>query len=137
MLAGKELGKAIRSAIEKKKVAGVSQVEIAGHFGVKPQSIQTWMTRGAIGKEKLPELWDYFSDVVGPEHWGLKEYAHHSINSPDAEWPFVGIELKRVTKLGYDQKLEIQGAIRLLLTAFESKNRTNVRKIRHGISLAK
>lgn len=27
--------------------------------------------KGSISKEKLPELWSYFSDVVGPEHWGL------------------------------------------------------------------
>lgn len=59
-----------------KAAKGVSQVEIARHFEVKPPSVQDWMNKGTIGKEKLPELWDYFSDVVGPEHWGLREYPH-------------------------------------------------------------
>ena len=68
MLTGEQLGAAIRVAIEKK---GVSQVAVAAHFGVKPPSVQDWINRGTIGKEKLPKLWDYFADVAGPEHWGL------------------------------------------------------------------
>ncbi|WP_144290856.1 S24 family peptidase [Vandammella animalimorsus] len=46
-------------------------MEVAEHFGVKPPSVQDWLKRGVISKDKLPELWAYFSDVVGPEHWGL------------------------------------------------------------------
>lgn len=68
MLKGEQLGEAIRSAI---KLKGVTQREVAMHFGVQPPSIHDWMKRGTISKEKLPELWRYFSDVVGPEHWGL------------------------------------------------------------------
>lgn len=68
MLTGEELGAAINAAIEKK---GVSKVAVAAHFGVKPPSIQDWIRRGTIAKEKLPILWAYFEDVVGPEHWGL------------------------------------------------------------------
>lgn len=90
MLTGEELGAAIRAAIQKK---GVSQVAVAAHFGVKPPSIQDWMRRGTIGKEKLPRLWAYFSDVVGPEHWGLtgstasyqQEDAHQSIDLQDGQ----------------------------------------------------
>ena len=90
MLTGEELGAAIRAAIQKK---GVSQVAVAAHFGVKPPSIQDWMRRGTIGKEKLPRLWAYFSDVVGPEHWGLtgsaasyqQEDAHQSIALQDEQ----------------------------------------------------
>jgi len=68
MLTGKALGNAIREAIRRK---GVTQVDVAAHFGVKPPSVQDWLNRGVIAKEKLPELWSYFSDVCTPEHWGL------------------------------------------------------------------
>ncbi len=41
---------------------------------VQPPSIYDWIKKGSISKDKLPELWRFFSDVVGPEHWGLNEY---------------------------------------------------------------
>lgn len=68
MLTGKRLGDAIRAAI---KAKGVMQIDVAHHFGVRPPSVSDWLNRGTIAKEKLPELFAYFSDVVGPEHWGL------------------------------------------------------------------
>lgn len=71
MLTGVKLGAAIAAAIKKKKV---TQRDVAAHFGVKPPSIQDWIKRGTIGKARLPELWAYFADVVGPEHWGLKQF---------------------------------------------------------------
>lgn len=76
MLSGKDLGRAIGQAIDKKIAIGAarSKAEIARHFKIKPPSIHDWINKGSISKEKLPELWNYFSDVVGPEHWGLKDY---------------------------------------------------------------
>lgn len=71
MLTGKELGAAIREAIEKK---GVTQRQVAQIFGVKPPSVQDWIKKGTVSKDKLPALWHYFSDVVGPEHWGLENF---------------------------------------------------------------
>lgn len=71
MLTGKELGSAIREAVDKK---GVRLVDVATHFGVKPPSVQDWIHKGTISKARLPELWLYFSDVVGPEHWGLASF---------------------------------------------------------------
>lgn len=68
MLTGPRLGAAIRAAIEMK---GITQRELALHFGVRAPSIQDWLKHGTIGKDKLQRLWSYFSDVVGPEHWGL------------------------------------------------------------------
>lgn len=79
MLTGEELGAAIASAIEKKKV---KKKDVADFFGVKPPSVQDWIRRGTIDKAKLPALWQYFSDVVGPEHWGLTTL---SIDSDPAE----------------------------------------------------
>ena len=75
MLKGKELGDAIKRAIDLKIASGAvaSKADIARHFGIKPPSIHDWIKKGAISKDKLPELWRYFSDVVGREHWGLSE----------------------------------------------------------------
>lgn len=80
MLNGKELGAAISSAIRLKIESGAvrTKAEIARHFGVKPPSIADWVNKGSISKDKLPELWRFFSDVVGCDHWGLSE----------DEWPF-------------------------------------------------
>ncbi|CAK0773291.1 Phage repressor protein [Gammaproteobacteria bacterium] len=76
MLNGVELGQAIARAIELKIASGAikSKSEIALHFGIKTPSIYDWINKGSISKEKLPELWRYFSDVVGPEHWGLGDW---------------------------------------------------------------
>lgn len=73
MLKGKELGEAIKIAIERKIASGSvdSKTDIARHFGIKPPSIYDWINKGSISKDKLPELWRYFSDVVGMEHWGM------------------------------------------------------------------
>ena len=68
MLTGEKLGQAIAEAIELK---GVSKKEVAEHFEVRPPSIQDWVNRGTISKDKLPKLWSYFADVVQPAHWGL------------------------------------------------------------------
>lgn len=71
MLTGRELGAAIRDAIEKK---GVTQRQVAEVFGIKPPSIQDWIKKGTVSKDKLPALWHYFEDVAGPEHWGLDTF---------------------------------------------------------------
>lgn len=71
MLTGKELGAAIEAARLLKKV---SKVELAREFGVAPPSVQDWVKKGTIDKAKLPQLWGYFAEVVGPSHWGLDEW---------------------------------------------------------------
>lgn len=75
MLKGKELGIAIREAIRLKIESGAvrSKAEIARHFDIKPPSIHDWIKKGSISKDKLPELWRYFSDVVDMEHWGIEK----------------------------------------------------------------
>ncbi|HGM9795839.1 TPA: hypothetical protein ACKREB_001810 [Proteus mirabilis] len=85
MLNGKDLGRAIEQAINKKLSSGSvkSKTEIARHFNVKLPSIYDWIKKGSISKDKLPELWSYFSDVVGPEHWGLKEF-HLPLNKAES-----------------------------------------------------
>ena len=71
MLTGSELGAAIESARKKK---GVTKRALALAFGVSPPSVQDWVKRGTIDKDKLSKLWTYFSDVAGPEHWGLEAW---------------------------------------------------------------
>lgn len=98
MLTGAELGKAIKKAIDLKIASGAarSKKEIAAHFGIEPPSIHDWIKRGTIKKDNLEKAWAYFSDVVGPEHWGLKAFP---VGNPplltetakgleEHEWPF-------------------------------------------------
>lgn len=75
MLTGKELGRAIQRAIEI-KFDGIrgGKKALAEHMGVKQPSIQDWVNRGTIGKERLPALWEFFRGSVGPEHWGLQSF---------------------------------------------------------------
>ena len=68
MLTGTALGKALAEAI---RLKGVSKAAVARHFGIKGPSIYDWINHGRIGKQHLTELVAYFSDVVGPEHWGM------------------------------------------------------------------
>ncbi|WP_373379875.1 helix-turn-helix transcriptional regulator [Cupriavidus nantongensis] len=68
MLTGDKLGAAIEQARLKK---GVSKKALADAMGVKPASVQDWVKYGRIAKERINDLVAYFSDVVGPEHWGL------------------------------------------------------------------
>lgn len=119
MLNGKELGAAIKVAIEKKLALGTvtSQAAIARHFGVQPPSIHDWIKKGTISKDKLPELWRYFSDVVGPEHWGLSAWPDlgKPADTPSVEWPFEGIPYASVAGLRPDQLKMLQGAMLLTL----------------------
>lgn len=68
MHTGKELGDAIRAAMELK---GVKQAEVGTAFRVAQSSVSEWLKFGRVHKKHLTKLFDYFADVVGPEHWGL------------------------------------------------------------------
>lgn len=70
MLTGFDLGRAIELARIRK---GVSKAHLAAQFEVKPPSVQTWIKFGRIDKGKLFALMEYFSDVVGPDHWGIPQ----------------------------------------------------------------
>lgn len=124
MYTGERLGAAIREAIERK---GVSKVTVATHFGVKPPSIQDWMNRGTISKDKLPALWAYFSDVVGPSHWGMPDGAPiarppHEAPAPDGAQPDLIItEYSSGGAMGHGFQLEDNppGVIRSLRVSHE------------------
>ncbi len=78
MLTGEKLGEALAAAI---KMKGVSKADVARHFGVKPPSVQGWIKHGRISKSHIEKLLTYFSDVVGPEYWGISSglYVAHDL----------------------------------------------------------
>lgn len=87
--------------------AVASKAEIARHFGIKPPSIHDWIKKGSISKDKLPELWRYFSDVVGPEHWGISSFPSDSpmettlgpaIQTPSVSTPVARL-IQRLTEM--------------------------------------
>lgn len=97
MYTGTQLGDAISTAIDLKIATGAapSKKAIAIHFGIRPPSIYDWIKRGTIGKEKIPKLIHFFSDVVDRSHWGIdvdagkatvlkKEYEYPLQYSPTA-----------------------------------------------------
>ncbi|MFV3387862.1 S24 family peptidase [Pseudomonas sp. NY15364] len=68
MLTGSELGAAIEAARIKKNIPKNALAKV---FGISAPSVNGWVATGRIEKSKLLEVIRYFSDVVGPEHWGL------------------------------------------------------------------
>jgi SOS-response transcriptional repressor LexA len=72
MLTGQELGKAIASALQIKGRG--AQADLARALDIKPPSVSELKNTGRIDKSKLPSLWRFFSDIVGPEHWGIEQY---------------------------------------------------------------
>lgn len=118
MLTGKELGAAIDAAIKKKIDSGKirTKAEVARHFDIKPPSLHDWIKRGTVSKERLPQIWRYFSDVVGPEHWGVKAFDWPSGlaegSGPPEElllgWPFSKIDEKKVRALSEIQRVELE-----------------------------
>ncbi|HDS1791454.1 S24 family peptidase [Pseudomonas putida] len=83
MLTGPELGAAIDAA---RIAKGVSKKQLADDFQVKPPSVQGWVKNGRIDKSKLMDVIAYFSDVVGPEHWGLRPgFSYESIQEVTSE----------------------------------------------------
>lgn len=75
MLSGSALGAAIKEAMRLKKV---TQAQMAAEFEVLQPSVSYWSRTGRIAKDKIDHLMRYFSDVVGPEHWGLTAFSDQS-----------------------------------------------------------
>lgn len=72
MLTGKELGRAISAALAIKGYG--AKAALARHLRIKPPSVADMTEFGRIDKAKLTALWGFFSDVVGPSHWGMDQY---------------------------------------------------------------
>lgn len=50
---------------------GVKQGDVAAAFGISQPSVSEWLKHGRVHKKHISKLVEYFSDQVGPEHWGL------------------------------------------------------------------
>lgn len=138
MLKGKEFGQAIDAAITLKIESGGarSKAEIARHFKVQPPSLSDWVKKGSIAKERLPDLWAYFADVVGPEHWGLttKEWpsglsssaaGRHSRHVPESTlpWPLKKSTAERIRALTPAQQRRADDAFDVILKGFEAEGK--------------
>lgn len=134
MLNGKKFGEAIKNAIALKIKTGSvkSKAAIARHFGVKPSSVEDWIKKGAISKQRLPELYRYFSDVANWDHWGLREEEWpigltqnrdanpESISKNQAiaqthQWPFSNISPEEYFSLEDDQRKNIENRVQIFL----------------------
>lgn len=121
MLNGKALGKAINAAISLKIASGAikSKADVARHFNIRPPSVEGWIKTGAIAKHRLPQLWLYFQDVVGPEHWGLDPSLtrftgvaiQDAMSKPSAAWPFVFAKYEDYLRLDTSQQQELDRMI--------------------------
>lgn len=128
MLTGPELGAAIDAA---RIAKGVSKKQLADDFQVKPPSVQGWVKNGRIDKSKLMDVIAYFSDVVGPEHWGLRPgFSYESLaevsSGPVAEpVPASAAEMVRAM-LGKQGKNLSDTARAQLIAAAEATDEGNV-----------
>lgn len=125
MLKGPEFGAAIAAAMQKKIDTGKvrSQADIARHFGVKPPSLADWVKRGTVSKTRLPALWKYFADVVGPEHWGMTaaewpagltgENPTTETEAPKEDWPYPKIDETKIRCVTGTNAARLEGAILL------------------------
>lgn len=71
MLTGPALGQAINQARIAKKM---TKADLAREFSVKTPSVQGWIQSGRIDKAKLFAMMQFFSNVVGPTHWGIETF---------------------------------------------------------------
>uniref|UniRef100_UPI003744AFDE S24 family peptidase n=1 Tax=Metapseudomonas otitidis TaxID=319939 RepID=UPI003744AFDE len=103
---------------------------MASAFGVAPPSVQGWVNTGRIDKSKLIQVIRYFSDVVGPEHWGLSRDDNDLLQLDDdlsAAAPQSAADIVRAmleTKAG--KSISPEARERLLLAAEETQPATNV-----------
>lgn len=83
MHTGSKLGDALKEAMT---IKGVKQAAVAEAFGIKQPSVSEWLKFGRIGKKHIPQLVEWFSDVVGPEHWGLPaSWVAHAVDAESSE----------------------------------------------------
>ncbi|MGS1072390.1 hypothetical protein [Burkholderia glumae] len=110
MLTGEQLGAAIEQARIKK---GVTKVALAAAMGVKPASVQDWVKHGRIAKERINDLVAFFSDVVGPDHWGLDFRASSAPRNVIASPTDALGEAPQITNIG-----ELPPELRIIFSAY-------------------
>lgn len=125
MIKGKELGHAIEQAIKLKIDAGLakSRASVARDLGVEPNVVYGWIRTGSISKERLPHLWVYFGDVVGPEHWGISAQGAEFFKRRESKehWPFELTQLDDVLSLSAEQLQKLDYILAGVLMGMRSK----------------
>ncbi|MCT6881990.1 MAG: hypothetical protein M3Z51_06445, partial [Snodgrassella alvi] len=101
MYTGKQLGDAIKTAIELK---GVRKADVARAFAIKPPSVTSWIQTGRVDKAHIDKLVSYFADVVKPEHFGIgafedNEVLFNGFKVPLLSWIDAAKQLDRKTLL--------------------------------------
>ena len=130
MLTGPELGKAIADAIQLKNVP---KTAVAKHFGIKGPSIYDWIHHGRVGKQHLNELVAYFSDVVGPEHWGLLPMAQSQFLRLDAETISRALlRVRQASKLALGEPLDVERDPELLAAAIRVEIASQLESLEGG-----
>lgn len=125
MIKGKELGAAIALAIQLKIDAGLarSKAAVARDLEVEPNVVYGWIRTGSISKERLPALWSYFADVVGPEHWGLSTESMQFLGQDsnlERQWPFKLTRLEDVLSLSAEQLQQLDHIVAGVLMGLRS-----------------
>lgn len=111
MLQGPALGTAIANAMklkaERMAITKITQAAFASALGITQPSVSELLQYGRLSKEKVPLLLDYFSDVVGPDHFGL---------------PFSKFEMdlvKELRKLPVQSQAALMDRVKLSVAAVE------------------
>lgn len=126
VIKGKELGRAIERAIQLKIDAGLvkSRAAVARDLHVEPNVVYGWIRTGSISKERLPELWVYFEDVVGPDHWGLPkkgvDFLAKKFKNNEC-WPFELTQLEDVLSLNHQQLQQLDHILAGVLMGLRSQ----------------
>lgn len=144
MIKGKPLGAAIERAIQLKIDAGLarSRAAVARELGVEPNVVYGWIRTGSISKERLPDLWLYFGDVVGPDHWGIStkelDFFRKRLDSSPS-WPFELTSLEEVLSLSPQQLEKLDHILAGVLMGLRSQspdNQTTLKSKKRGQSAA-
>jgi hypothetical protein len=116
MLTGKELGKAIRQALEG---MGLKPSEAAVKFGVKQPSVNGWYDTGAIKKGTLEEIKKFAAVKFGPEHWGLESEKPAGVLELPAKYQTNDRHILEVVRLmlatDEEGRILAKGAVRMAL----------------------
>lgn len=113
MLTNKELGHAIKTALESIGLKGPTAVARA--FNIAPPSAANWFATGRITKEKLLEIMDMCAEKHGPEHWGLTKWAGQRYPIPTGEQRPVAAHCGTVAYLARSDNPDIQAVVDMML----------------------
>lgn len=113
-MSGKERTPFGKRLFDARTAAGLKQKEVSAKVGMAQGTLAEaeWIRDGSTYTAQLAALYE-----VRPEWLAKGTEPMREVST----WPFPEIDRGRFDRLSKDQKLEIQGAVRNMLTEFESK----------------